>query len=474
MGDNIPQRVADKRRDVLRILLLPIALLVLCCCGPGCGDDDQKPGPEHDQNSQGDGETFLVMRPAFAPEGAEPLMLTIRCPSVHDTHAAVYEIRGEYAPIRTEAELHEKFLAHMRIADPKRALVVLQASTPLLWRWVLGAVDSAKRAGFRYVVLSENETFMPVEVVTTPAVPMSPNREEGPSDNVIVVRGLTGKRRGAHRRLDGMIIDGKRVSAHGWQASIERRVAELKKAGRKDISVRIAFHPEIRCCDVWPVTRVCSRIGHDKLVIIQSSRGRSSRDTVGSFYGQGLGAGAKHVVFVIDRSGSMVTVFDYVHLQLQLSISNLNDGQDFHIILMADEKTIEGPSNELVKATGDKKIAVVDFLERDDVRPRGRTTALVALKRAFEVLEKASDRKGKVIFLLTDGEFAGIGGGSRYKGASGNEAVLSWLADNNKNREVTIKTVLYTHGKSEKAKAVMNKIARDHGGGRAKLISSDE
>ena len=195
---------------------------------------------------------------------------------------------------------------------------------------------------------------------------------------------------------------------------------------------------------------------------------------VGSFYGKGFGSGARHVIYVIDRSGSMVTVFDYVRMEMQLSISDLSEAQDFHIVLFADEKTIEGPSNRLVKATEHNKLAVVDFLESDAVRPRGGTTALVALKRAFQVFDGASDKKGKILLLLTDGEFAGIGGGSRYKGASGNDAVLNWLADNNKDKDVTIKTYLYTHGTSEKAKQVMNKIARDHGGGRAKLINPND
>jgi len=131
--------------------------------------------------------------------------------------------------------------------------------------------------------------------------------------------------------------------------------------------------------------------------------------TVGSFYGTGLGGGARHVIYVIDRSGSMVTVFDYVRLQMQLSIGDLTENQDFHIVLFADEKTIEGPSNRLVKATADNKVAVVEFLERDEVRPRGRTTALVALKRAFQVFKSGSDQKGQILLLLTDGEFAGIG-----------------------------------------------------------------
>ena len=188
-----------------------------------------------------------------------------------------------------------------------------------------------------------------------------------------------------------------------------------------------------------------------------------------NFYGTDMGGGAKYIVFVIDRSGSMVTVFDYVRLQMQLSISELSSEQEFHIILFADEATVEGPRRGLVAATPESKIAVVDFLSKDEVRPQGKTTALVALKSAFKVLKSVPD-EGKIILLLTDGEFAGIGGGSRYKGKSGNEAVLAWLEDNNKG-SVGIHTFLF--GKDRRAHEVMKKIAAKHDG-EFKALSLDE
>ena len=188
-----------------------------------------------------------------------------------------------------------------------------------------------------------------------------------------------------------------------------------------------------------------------------------------NFYGTDMGDGAKYIVFVIDRSGSMVTVFDYVRLQMQLSISELSSEQEFHIILFADEATVEGPRRGLVAATPESKIAVVDFLNKDDVRPQGKTTALVALKSAFKVLKGVPD-EGKIILLLTDGEFAGIGGGSRYQGKSGNDAVLNWLNDNNKGT-VGVHTFLF--GKDRRAHEVMRKIAEKHNG-EFKALSLDE
>ena len=190
----------------------------------------------------------------------------------------------------------------------------------------------------------------------------------------------------------------------------------------------------------------------------------------GSFYGSG--GNAYHIVFVIDRSGSMVEVFDEVRMQMQLSIGRLKEVQDFHIILFAEDKTIENPPRRLVYATSQHKLGVVSFLEQDNIRPGGKTTALPALKRAFDVLKNADKRRrGKLVFLLTDGQFAGIGGGSRYRGKVGNEAVIHWLRDNNRTGDVHVNTYLY--GDDPIAMQIMRQISRENGG-RFKLISGDE
>lgn len=180
------------------------------------------------------------------------------------------------------------------------------------------------------------------------------------------------------------------------------------------------------------------------------------------------------VVYVVDRSGSMVTVFDYVRLNVQLSVGSLRANQRFHIILFADEKTIEGPGRGLVSAAPKNKISTVEFFEKDEVRPRGRTTALVALKRAFQVLDAdAKVKRRRVMNLLTDGEFAGIGRGASYKGMTGNQAVVAWLKANNADGRVVVNTYLYTHGTSDRAVKVMKQIATEHSG-EFKAIGPDE
>ncbi len=60
---------------------------------------------------------------------------------------------------------------------------------------------------------------------------------------------------------------------------------------------------------------------------------------------------AHHVVFVIDRSGSMIDTFDYVRQEMIASISRLSAQQNFHIILFAAGPPIENGPRRLVPAT---------------------------------------------------------------------------------------------------------------------------
>jgi len=197
------------------------------------------------------------------------------------------------------------------------------------------------------------------------------------------------------------------------------------------------------------------------------------------FFGSGGNAGY-HIVYVVDRSGSMHTTFQEVQNEMLKSISKLQARQDFSIILFADNQFIEGPQKRLVSAELVNKIAANNFLK--DITASSTTTVLPALKRAFQILKYADATKpGRLIYLLSDGDFAGISGGSEYTGAdgrvlNGNEAAIQWLRDNNPKEEkkglVHVNTFLYL-SKDEEAKKVMETIAKENGG-RFKLISADE
>ena len=171
----------------------------------------------------------------------------------------------------------------------------------------------------------------------------------------------------------------------------------------------------------------------------------------------------------------MAKTFQEVKGEMVRSISRLRPEQKFHVVLFGDGRTIEGPRRGLVEADLENKVAAVEFLR--DTEARGTTTALVALQRAFAVLASRPAGESKLIYLVSDGDFSGLSGGSQYRAADGrtlggNEAVLQWLADNNKGPKVYIHTVLL-HSTDETAVKVLKAIAASNGG-RFKYISPDE
>jgi len=162
---------------------------------------------------------------------------------------------------------------------------------------------------------------------------------------------------------------------------------------------------------------------------------------------------AHHVVYVIDRSGSMQETLDIVREELLNNISHMLPPQDFHVIFFAAgrQRPLENRPRRLVRATEANKLEVAGFA--DGVIAAGSTTDPVpALRRAFAVLARAdARRKGKVICLLTDGEF------------SDSRAVMAELEKLNRKGDVAINTILHEHHNDE-AEKVLQRIAARHGG----------
>jgi len=177
-----------------------------------------------------------------------------------------------------------------------------------------------------------------------------------------------------------------------------------------------------------------------------------------------LGVQADHIVFVIDRSGSMVGKFDSLRVAMYTSVSYLAAEQQFHVILFAADSVQENPPRRLVDATPGNKIALVEFL--NGIRPVGQTGPLPALQRAFSVLKNAKKADGtegvKLMYLLTDGEFR-----------QNDDVVAAISQMNPKGRgQVHINTILYGADPPEAVK-VMKMIAEENKG-RYTYASLDE
>jgi DNA-directed RNA polymerase subunit RPC12/RpoP len=179
------------------------------------------------------------------------------------------------------------------------------------------------------------------------------------------------------------------------------------------------------------------------------------------FYGSG--GNAHHVVYVIDKSGSMIADFDNVRQQMLISISKLREVQDFHVILFADGPAKEYTPRKLVPANDLYKEKAAEWL--GEVRPgsvQGFTDPDAALKRAFAVLAVADKRRpGKLIYLLTDGVFLD------------NAKILTTCKGLNRAKDVFVNTYLYGFKPPEAVK-LMKQLAADNGPGRYKYVSQDE
>ena len=177
----------------------------------------------------------------------------------------------------------------------------------------------------------------------------------------------------------------------------------------------------------------------------------------------GSGGNAHHVVYVIDKSGSMAAegLFDNVRHQMLISISKLSEIQDFHVILFSDGPPDENGPRKLVPGSDVYKENVAKWLAT--VRPHsttGATNPIPSIVRAFQVLRNADKRrKGKLIYLLTDGVFLD------------NAAVLRTVTSN-REKDVFIHTFLYGF-KPPEAVALMKKISAATRG-TYKYVSPDE
>ncbi|MCH7814572.1 MAG: VWA domain-containing protein [Planctomycetes bacterium] len=164
----------------------------------------------------------------------------------------------------------------------------------------------------------------------------------------------------------------------------------------------------------------------------------------------GLGGqtrGARRIVYVVDRSGSMLTTFEAVRRELRTSIGDLRRSQKFHVIFFNAGPPLENRPRKLVSATANQKKLALAFL--DEIQSEGATDPIPAMQRAFAV-------RPDLIYFLTDGDFDPL--------------LLEKLRQWNKDGRVRIFTLAYV---SEAGRLLLEQIAREHQG-EFKFISEHE
>jgi hypothetical protein len=115
----------------------------------------------------------------------------------------------------------------------------------------------------------------------------------------------------------------------------------------------------------------------------------------GPFFGHDAVPGARSIVYVVDRSGSMDPVGDFLKVELSRAVNQLQSTQRFNVIWFSEGDPYV-LANNLVAATEENKARL--FRHLTDVKLQGSTDPRSALFRAL-------DLKPDLIYVLTDGNF---------------------------------------------------------------------
>lgn len=190
---------------------------------------------------------------------------------------------------------------------------------------------------------------------------------------------------------------------------------------------------------------------------------------------------AERVVYVVDASGAMTTSLTFVMNALARSIGELDESQQFQVILFRDPPPSGGDGSGgsgggsgassngfeifsppgarvagLLRANDTNKDAVRGWLR--SVRPLGRSAPLPGLRAALAL-------KPQLVFLLTRSITRS---GSTPQWGSGNESVLKTLDELNPHdrvtgrRAVTVKTIQFL---DDDPSGLLRSIAEQHGDG---------
>lgn len=158
-----------------------------------------------------------------------------------------------------------------------------------------------------------------------------------------------------------------------------------------------------------------------------------------NFFGlQSSAPGVRSIVYVVDRSGSMMDTFGSVRAELRRSIGALRRSQKFHVIFYNSLDPVENPPMKPVSAIDANKRAFYEFLET--ITPSGGTRPERALRQALAL-------EPDLIYFLSDGVFE--------------PEVAERLKEWNRGGRTKIYTIAYL---DPQGRHLLESIARQHGG----------
>jgi hypothetical protein len=173
----------------------------------------------------------------------------------------------------------------------------------------------------------------------------------------------------------------------------------------------------------------------------------------------GISGNAKRVVYICDASGSMMSVFFRVRIELRKAIDVLKPIQGFNVVFLSDEEVTVLNKGGLVMATPDNKRKAYELIERTS--SSGNTeSALPAIRAAFE-------QKPELIYLLTDGL-------QSLYGAEMSQAAIEEVRRLNKEKKVRVNVILIRSANEQKEFLEAMKTLANENGGVCKIIDRQD
>lgn len=178
----------------------------------------------------------------------------------------------------------------------------------------------------------------------------------------------------------------------------------------------------------------------------------------------GLGGNARKIIYICDASGSMMSKFDSLKVELRNTIDSLKPVQAFNVIFFSGIGPVAADKASLIIANPGNKRKVFDFL--DVATAQSSSNPIPALEMAFK-------QGPELIYLLTDGDFGGLGNDIT------NQDVIDFCKRRTKDGKVKINTIAFITKESkdnpqdlEFVKA-LKEIAKNSGG-KFKHVSDDD
>ncbi len=181
----------------------------------------------------------------------------------------------------------------------------------------------------------------------------------------------------------------------------------------------------------------------------------------------GIRDDAAAVSYLVESSGSMVDCFGVVKRELRTSINGLTKTQCFNVLFYARDKCMEFIPKKMVPADEESRADALKYF--DAVQAVGYASGPIpALKRAVDSFRATSSRpRDCAVFLITAGAFDMQGQtykSSEGKDLTGEEAVLAFLKDHNKDRRVRVHVIVVDLKPSVDVEFWLRRIAEENGG----------